>query len=755
MDGWLTLLRTEVNGVVEESSVVGFQFDALAPTWVLLVAAVAVYAFVGWRYHREQASRAVRLGLAGCRLAVMSWVVFLISQPGLLVEVSREQSPAATLLVDTSASMAVRDASTSASRFESFAEAWSLAVTSEDDVEWDHVTFDVQGSRWTSWGDVLGRSPDGRQTNLGDVLRAELSSGMRSSTARQLVVISDGKGTVDWSLDAIVGLAKRAGVVIHCVPVGMQADTPLIAIESVWSPRRAFSHDRVLVVVQLGSGPLAAATPMTVEVFDVHSGDVVGSERITVEATSAKSLSIDLGALSPRRHEFAARVLSDVLDESSPVVSEHFAIQIVDQRLRVLYVEDLPRFEYRYLKNLMVREPTLTASCLLLSADVDFVQEGAEAIRRFPQSREEFDRFDVVVLGDVDPHGTWWDYAAQDLLDQQVREAGMGFIVLAGSRWTEQMGRHRALSRLLPVDWEFSAIGERSHSDLPVPLELTLSGAGAPVFALASASSELSSRLPEVYWWARGVVAKPGSQVLMSASEMPVVVAGRYGAGRTLFHGTDDLWRWRREAGGVHHEAYWLNALRFVARDRLLTDDEPVVLATDRERYGVRELVEITATVHGSDKALHCDSPMAVRIETADGGHVARVSLASKNNRLHRGVWSAGSAGAYRCVLEPCGAHLVHATLDDATVAFAVDDSSIEYRDVTPDHRVLEELALRTGGGVFGVGELAALKARVEARQDRQTEVVHARIWDSPSALMVFVFLLCVEWVGRKRVGLV
>ena len=44
-------------------------------------------------------------------------------------------------------------------------------------------------------------------------------------------------------------------------------------------------------------------------------------------------------------------------------------LTVIDKKIKVLYVEHPPRFEYRYLKNSLVRDPKILVHCILTSAD--------------------------------------------------------------------------------------------------------------------------------------------------------------------------------------------------------------------------------------------------------------------------------------------------------------------------------------------------------------------------------------------------
>ena len=92
------------------------------------------------------------------------------------------------------------------------------------------------------------------------------------------------------------------------------------------------------------------------------------------------------------------------------------------------------KHEYRYLKNALLREKTMDLSVLLTDADEQFVQEGTDPIRRFPETPEELNRYDVVFFGDVDPRGRWLSTSQMNMLLDFIGNEGGGFALIAGER---------------------------------------------------------------------------------------------------------------------------------------------------------------------------------------------------------------------------------------------------------------------------------------------------------------------------------
>ena len=105
----------------------------------------------------------------------------------------------------------------------------------------------------------------------------------------------------------------------------------------------------------------------------------------------------------------------------------------MDTHVNVLYVEGYPRWEYRYLKNELLHEGTINVSILLLSADETFSQEGTTrklpdgteerwTIQPFPETEEEMLKYDVILLGDVEPD--FFSPAQMQLMLNFVRKHG-------------------------------------------------------------------------------------------------------------------------------------------------------------------------------------------------------------------------------------------------------------------------------------------------------------------------------------------
>lgn len=767
---------------------------------------LGVALLVTWCYRREPIAERPRALLATLRILVIVWLALLLARPATVFRQVHVEPSTTALLVDSSASMAERDDASGQSRLAAFSTLWksrasSGVLKSSPERQWRIYSFDDELRPVASGGEpapadaLAALKAVGRRTDLGGALRKLLSS-PDADRLTSVVVASDGGNNVRADWQEILSLARRNGTAIHAVRVGPDQPTAKLAVGPVWAPAKVFTFDPAEVRTSISAAHLGAKQAVAVEVYDparqlVLAGKTVspspqsaGGPRETAGEIATADVQLTLQPLPAGVHrlQVRARTLANPLIVAQP---ETFEIEAAEHRLRVLYVEGYPRFEYRYLKNLLARERSLESSCLLLSADTDFVQEGTTPIGSFPTRPEDLYAFDVVILGDVDPGGAWWTASQQQLLESFVERRGGGLVLLTGRRWMPSaISPGSALERLLPVELAPAAGGMPSPE--PFVPTLTAAGRAAPMLAFQQEVADPAGWLneaPGLYWSAAIGEPKRGSEALLErpgvagGQAAPLVVLGRYGAGRILLHGSDDTWRWRKEVGDRYHDGYWLGVLRYLARSKLLGQDRRVLLQADRQQYAGGEPVQLKLTA--LDPTLAAEWPEGIAVTATDGhgetvGRFELTSLAavgrgqapssevsagastSRNGASPQaqrsGSWTPPGLGRFVFSIEPAALGEAGVSVRES-VQVAADAE--ESRDTSPDPILLHRLAAGSGGVSLRLEDLAQLPALLKDRPKRTVDEAAASLWDTPLALIVLVGLLATEWVSRKRLGLV
>jgi uncharacterized membrane protein len=441
----------------------------------------------------------------------------------------------------------------------------------------------------------------------------------------------------------------------------------------------------------------------------------------------------------------------------------------------VLYIDGYPRWEYRYLKNLLLRaDERLQVQCYLISATPDFPQESSHELpplREVPTSRQELlDNYDVVVLGDVNPYAISADPARCDAFLTALREfveAGGGLLFQAGEFDNPRAYIQTPLEDVLPIVLDSTRTlsfegdpGLEFHPRLEDPKNPHEIVRLHPDLETNRILFEEPSGLRGFYWYSPVRRAKPGAQVLWrhptdrsthDGELYPLLVIGYFPAGRTLFLGVDSTWMWRYHYGDRYHELFWRNAIRWLALGRLKSGDRRYRLETSRSSYDLEERIALEARVLNEDFR-PADRPTQTVLWSGPEGRTEELELGLESGRpgVYRGGLQVDRPGLYRAWIEEDGKRL-------SAAEFEVVLPSRENADPSPDPETMRRLAAKTGGRALALASIGELAAEFPGDDERR-EPISSRLedfWDRWSTLLLALGLLSAEWILRKRAELV
>jgi hypothetical protein len=437
-----------------------------------------------------------------------------------------------------------------------------------------------------------------------------------------------------------------------------------------------------------------------------------------------------------------------------------------DETIRVLYVQEYPSPEYRFLKTMLERGlklggkgKAIQLSTVLQEADQEFAASDETAIRVFPVSRNELFEYDVVVFGDVNP-----SYLSRPVLENLsafVSERGGGIVFVAGPRHTPLAYRDTPLEDLFPIDLSTARLPDESRlTEDEYPLTLTRLGLVSPQTQLAdtpAASLGVWKNLPAVRWILAAPDKRLAANVLVettaadSDAPQPVVIMQLVGAGRVVFHATDESYLWSRVRGSdAYYERYWLQTIRYLSRAKLLGANRSVEVVPDRTEYYRGETVPLQVRFFDERMAPPADDGVILLLER-DQGRRQRVKL--RRDAVRQGVFEGTVSGL------PEGSYrvwLVAPALDDQspTWQFDVIPPPGEQARLMMDATDLKKAARTSEGRFFTLADADKLLAELpRGRQVRIESLPPTPVWNSPLLAGLFVGLLVLEWLCRKRVG--
>jgi uncharacterized membrane protein len=749
------------------------------PDWIFLLFAVGAVALVVGIYWKEARQQRVgyRLGLAILRLLAIG--VILVMLGGLELIIDRTGLPYLVLMIDDSESMSVRDQSTGEAsgeprdRLARVIEGLSadggeplrrLTKQHKLQVYTHSATPKLVGSYVDEkevdrlLEDLRRLEAKGAESRIGSNLRSVLNS-LRGTPPSAVVLFTDGVVTQGESLAQSAQYAARKGTPIFTVGVGDPSETRDWEVRDLLVDDTVFVGDLVTFQVKVAARGMAGESttirlakkdqPSPIEEKTVRVPD--GADHVDVE-------------LSFRPTEPGSEVYEIVVptDPREPVQENNRVerrVEAIKEKVKVLYVESYPRFEFRFLKNLLEREETVELAVLLADADPEYLEEDRSAVGFFPTTKEDLYKHDVVILGDVGP--SLFSAAQLEALREFVRVKGGGIFFMGGPEANPQSFRDTPLEELLPVELAGSSGSSLGSAEEEFRPRLTPAGRISPIFRFGADESESNSifdQLPGVYWYAGVERAKPAASVLaehptvqVDGRPVPLLATQFFGSGRTLFQGFTGTWRWRNKVEDLYFARYWIQSVRLLSRSKLLGKNRSVEMMVDRRRYRRGDPVQVTVRVLDESILSAGDGTIQVAFDRADGT-TRSVALARRQDgqAIFEGMYQQTDDGSYRV------RWMSPAVEGVEPVEFVVLPPPGELDRIQMNEPDLQSAAQATRGVYHPLSELGrALEKLPTGRKVSLHTDPPIELWNKWPVLLLLVMLLSAEWILRKRKSLI
>ncbi len=617
---------------------------------------------------------------------------------------------------------------------------------------------------------------EGRGTDLWTVIRESLATESPSA----VVMFTDGQHTGKDDPRVAAREARDRGVPLLIVGVGDPSRprnlkaTDLYVRQQVWQDE-PFEIDAMVVAQGL------EAREVRVELVEqkisdadgtAGSGTVVATQQLAIpEAGGRLRVQFSHSVKESGRFKYTVKVetVENELDEADNETPAAEAKVLSRERVRVLLVAGAPTWEFRLVQKLLARDKTITVSCWLQTLDEERAQEGTRQITRLPITKEELFYYDVVML--FDPNPQEFDAPWVELLKSFVGEHSGGLLFMAGPKHSGRMltsPRTAEMQKLMPVS--FGDVGALevaallSTNQRAWPLKVVAANADHPVMRFYPDRAETLQRwetLPGIFWSFPSQEPKPTATVLLEHSDptlrsvegsRPLLVAGRYGSGHTLYLGFNGTWRWRRAGRQAEFfDKFWIQSVRYLVEGRSLEGRRRGYVQADRDRYEVGERITITTRLQDASynplvEPKGVEGSMQVGSESPE---TVRLMPVSNQPGTFEATLTAKKTGRHSLRVRTAAAESEGATIE---TSFDVVLPSVETNQVWLDKPLLKELAETSGGKYFDIDQLDQLAAAVPDKT-RQIEVREKPdpLWDVRGMMFVLVGLLGVEWLVRKR----
>ncbi|MBL8855168.1 MAG: carboxypeptidase regulatory-like domain-containing protein, partial [Planctomycetaceae bacterium] len=431
-------------------------------------------------------------------------------------------------------------------------------------------------------------------------------------------------------------------------------------------------------------------------------------------------------------------------------------IGVTARKQRVLLLDSRSRWETRYVRNMLERDPQWELDAYLLRpGQAPQWFSNLPLGRPFPTKFEDFERYDLFVCGELEP-GVLTNEQQSYLL--RAVENGAGWIVSDGQRQSWRDSTFAPLRELLPINWVSDAQLNPSRPSAVTP---TAEGDRLGMLSLENdgdtASADAWRKLPPLQLF---VPTKPlpGSQVLANVEHegttWPLFVTRTYGAGRVFYAASDETWRWRYEVADVVHQRIWNQVCRWSMREPFAIENEYLALDSGDVRYDQGQEILLRARVkdsQGQPATLASIEALAI----LDGSTVATLTMDQQSDYpgVYRGRLSGLPPGNYEVQLAIPGYSL---EMTQLKTKFRIEaPPNPEGLQVTRNDALLTEIANATGGMYVPEERIEELWQALDLRYNSRVVESDQQLWQSFWWFVPILVLVSFEWWLRKKVGLI
>ena len=428
-------------------------------------------------------------------------------------------------------------------------------------------------------------------------------------------------------------------------------------------------------------------------------------------------------------------------------------VQVVRESLRILHVAGHPSWDLRFLREHLKGRPGYeVVSFYVLANQENFQPLPPDEVALIPFPTDELflgelPGFDLLVIQDF-PLGSYFLLRKEHLesIAAFVREGG-GLLMLGGRSAFSRGGvRGTPVAAVLPVELPPPPTYQPGGAEEPGDFHpvLTAQGVAHPLMRLGI------DALPPLSGWNDLGTPRPGARTLLTApGDAPLLVVGDADAGRSAVLGTDSLWTWAfPEGDGAAsirgYEALLDHLVQWLTRD---PGFDAIRIRAGAASGRAGEALSARLCVHGG--------AAAAGLPLHWGGRWIGLEAAPPEDAA--GEARTGEDGCALVTLPGAGAGSWRVTASGRMEGRAVGGEALI--PVHPDHR--SEAARRAARVESALPQPfmpllppPAVARRVLPEQVPLAWTVSTPLWHNPAVLLLVVALLALDWILRRRFGM-
>jgi len=178
-----------------------------------------------------------------------------------------------------------------------------------------------------------------------------------------------------------------------------------------------------------------------------------------------------------------------------------------------------------------------------------------------------------------------------------------------------------------------------------------------------------------------------------------------------------------------------------------------VQLVVDKLSYELNEPVALTVTAVDAEGKAVTNAKVTCHVYAPDGKVIERPATLTKATaegppEAYAASFVTHVAGKYKIVAT---AQADGVDLGRDQLSLLVGDTSLEMNETDPDRELLKKLASASAGRYYEPIEAAKIADDIAIKTKKNTWTEKKRVWDNWWVFFIFLSLVTVEWVLRRR----
>ncbi len=678
---------------------------------------VIAFTIFNYRITIPRISGFEKLVLVAVRSLALALILLAIFEPVLNLVYKDVEEPENLLFVDNSQSMVFRDSLEKAEKINEIISKFS----------------EIPNTRTVLFGNKIAAEANANPDfSSGNTKLEDVSNYLKDQKhpVASVTILSD--GIITEGKNPVYDLEKN-NFPVNTIGIGDTLRKPDISIAAITKNRTIYKDKETSVVVSLeqsGYGNRKA-------VLEFYEDNVkLTQKNISLNANGLTKVKFNYTPASSGEKRLRFNVSRFESEENIENNSKSVFVNVLENKLRVMMLAGLPNSDYSFIKNILEKDENIELSEYIIMKNGKTI--GTD------NPLQKIDSADVLITISF-PSPFTNDKFVSEINNLLNRNKTPIFSLLSNGIAYNKL---KKLETALAV--KVGGYNKGFNEIQPSVKDIT-----NPILTAEGITLNDWLNLPPVFVSNSRVSEAAGSKIILESllNGVPLgkPLAYTYNAGkkRNIVVNATDIWRWKLQSsneGSRLLEVFINNSVKWLAVDR---NKKQVNITTDKKFYSGNETVRFSGEVYDDLFEPVDDAAVEVKIGTET------ILLEAVGNGLYEGEYKSVYTGlqTYTASAKKTGN-----PLGTNTGKFSIGEVNAESLNLVRNSKLLKDIAALTNGSYFDIDNSNKLFKKINAQNSSGKRILYStqkyNLWSESALLITIIVLLSVEWLLRKRAGM-